>query len=264
MNPPEPHLPVTLRDVARTLGVSHVTVSLALRNNPQIPPARCVQIQAAALKMGYRPNAAAAALALHKRRRAAPPVEAALAWVNHWPQPRKLHRYIEFDHYWRGAYAAAEKFGYRLEEFVCGRQLTLPRLEAVLFARGIRGILLPPHPAGVGVGGVSLGPVFGHALWPFDPGPAPARRHQRPGGQRHAGLPGNARAGLRAGRPGHRPVGGPRRVAQGGVHDGPGIGGTRAASAPAHHRRRREFLRAPGAPAPAGCATPGPTRSSAT
>jgi DNA-binding LacI/PurR family transcriptional regulator len=148
-SPEPPGLPITLRDIARTLRVSHVTVSLALRNNPQIPPARCAQIQQAALRMGYRPNAAAAALALHKQRHATPRVQAALAWLNHWPQPRKLRRYLEFDRYWRGAYAAAEKYGYRLEEFVCGRRLSLPRLETVLFARGIRGILLPPHPVGV-------------------------------------------------------------------------------------------------------------------
>jgi LacI family transcriptional regulator len=143
------HLPpVTLRDVARTLGVSHVTVSLALRNSPQIPAARCEQIQGAAQRMGYRPNAAAAALALHRHRHSTPPVKAALAWLNRWPQPKKLRRYIEFDRYWHGAYAAAEKFGYRLEEFVCDNRLPLPRLENVLFARGIRGVLLPPHPVG--------------------------------------------------------------------------------------------------------------------
>ena len=149
MSSSEPYRPITLRDIARTLGVSHVTVSLALRNNPQIPAARSEEIQAAALRMGYRPNAAATALALHRHRHANPPVKAALAWLNHWPQPKKLRSYIEFDRYWHGAYRASEKFGYRLEEFVCDRRLPAHRLEDVLFARGIRGVLLPPHPAGV-------------------------------------------------------------------------------------------------------------------
>ena len=136
---------VTLRTIARAIGVSHVTVSLALHGNPKIPPERQRQIQTLAQQMGYRPNAVATALAHHKRTRADTPIRAALAWLNQWPQPHKLRGYREFDRYWQGAYAAAEKFGYRLEEFCCGERMPLPRLEKILLARGIRGILLPPH-----------------------------------------------------------------------------------------------------------------------
>ena len=137
----------TLRDIARAIGVSHVTVSLALRNNSQIPETRRVEIQDVARRMGYQPNAAASMLALHKRMRAEPQINAALAWLNRWPEPKNLRGYAEFDGYWCGAYTAAEKFGYRLEEFTCNDDLPLERLEKILIARGIRGILLPPHAA---------------------------------------------------------------------------------------------------------------------
>ena len=145
MLPPGDYGQVTLRTIAQAIGVSHVTVSLALRNNPKIPEARRQQIQALAQQMGYRPNAMAAALAHHKRTTADAPIKAGLAWLNHWPDPRKLRGYREFDRYWRGAYAAAEKFGYRLEEFACGEQMPLSRIEKILLTRSIHGILLPPH-----------------------------------------------------------------------------------------------------------------------
>jgi LacI family transcriptional regulator len=145
MPAPEDRAPPTLRSIAQALGVSHVTVSLALRNNLKIPVARRQEIQAFARKVGYRPNAMAAALAHHKRTAAVSPIKAGLAWLNQWPDPRKLRALREFDCYWRGAYAAAEKFGYRLEEFLCGEKVPLARVEKILLTRSIRGIVLPPH-----------------------------------------------------------------------------------------------------------------------
>jgi DNA-binding LacI/PurR family transcriptional regulator len=42
--------------------------------------------------------------------------------------------------------ATALKFGFELEEFACDGGLPPDRLQRVLYARGITGILLPPHP----------------------------------------------------------------------------------------------------------------------
>src|SRR5207244_3707092 len=74
------------------------------------------------------------------------PVSATLAWLNLWAEPAALRRLGEFDRYWQGARAAAENAGYRLEEFVANKAMPLPRLHQVLLARGINGILIPPHP----------------------------------------------------------------------------------------------------------------------
>jgi DNA-binding LacI/PurR family transcriptional regulator len=48
--------------------------------------------------------------------------------------------------YWRGAEATALQSGYHLDEFKVSGGVSLPRLEKIITARGIRGILLPPHP----------------------------------------------------------------------------------------------------------------------
>lgn len=137
---------VTLRDIAEAVGVSHVTVSSALRNNPRISEQRRRQIQAVAEEMGYRPNAMATALARLKKGSSVVPVQAALAWLNFWSKPEKLRSYREFDCYWQGALLAAEKFGFHLEEFPAGGRVPLSRIEDILLARGIAGILLPPLP----------------------------------------------------------------------------------------------------------------------
>lgn len=133
------------RDIAQALGISQVAVSMALRNSPQISEALRKKIQAFAEQMGYRPNPMATALAHSRLDEGNQPVQAALAWVNCWSAPDQLRSYRTFEQYWQGAKASADKLGYRLEEFVCNEQLSPQRLESILVARGILGILLPPH-----------------------------------------------------------------------------------------------------------------------
>lgn len=139
------HTPVTQADIARALGIADSTVSRALKNNPKIPEEHRRHIQQTAEKMGYRLNSMASALA-HLRQPSST-VQAALAWLNLWPIPKALHGPREFRGYWEGAKTAAEKMGYALEEFVIDKNLSLSRVESVLKARGIRGVLIPPHPS---------------------------------------------------------------------------------------------------------------------
>jgi DNA-binding LacI/PurR family transcriptional regulator len=134
----------TQADLAKALGLTQATVSLALRGDPRITEARRKQIQEAALEMGYRPNPTAVTLAHFKRNSTQKPVQAALAWLNFYSDPKSLRSLGEFERYWRGANATAEKFGYHLDDFPCART-PMHRLESVLTARGISGILLPPH-----------------------------------------------------------------------------------------------------------------------
>ncbi len=142
---PIPKQGVTQRDIARAVGVSNATVSLALRDSELLTKARCQEIQAAALRMGYRPNPVAAELSRHKRNSTVAPTHTALAWINAWQPAAKLRSFKQFDFYWQGAEEAAAKLGYRLEEFRMDGNVTSERLHQILEARGIRGILLPPQ-----------------------------------------------------------------------------------------------------------------------
>jgi LacI family transcriptional regulator len=106
------------------------------------------KIQAKAAEMGYRPDPMLAALAHYRRAGASTPVSAELAWINCWPDRKKLRSFKEFDLYWSGAFAEAEKCGYRLEEFHFHQDLSFARLDQILRARNVQGILLPPQPSG--------------------------------------------------------------------------------------------------------------------
>ena len=144
---------VTQRDIARAVGVSNAAVSLALRGSELLTRERREEIQAAAERMGYRPNPAAAELSRYKKNSSVTPTRAALAWINAWQPAEKLRSYKQFDFYWKGADEAARKLGYHLEEFRLDRTVTPKRLDRVLEARGIRGIMLPPqspHPDWMG------------------------------------------------------------------------------------------------------------------
>lgn len=138
---------VTLRDIARRLGVSHTTISRALRNDLEISKATRERVQNLAQQMGYRPDPMLHALAHYRRSRTQMPIAAELAWINHWPNPKKLWSFKEFTLYWQGAFEEAERCGFRLEEFILEKGMNLARLENILRARNIRGILLPPRGA---------------------------------------------------------------------------------------------------------------------
>jgi DNA-binding LacI/PurR family transcriptional regulator len=137
---------VTLRDLAKKLGVSHTTVSLALRDHHSINPARREQIKRLAEKEGYRPDPLLAALSVYRLQKRPPSFHSTLAWVNRWDPPEELRRHKEFDAYWRGGSQAAERLGYRLEDIRWPPEISASRFEQILLARGIQGVLIPPHP----------------------------------------------------------------------------------------------------------------------
>jgi DNA-binding LacI/PurR family transcriptional regulator len=55
-------MPVTIKDIARRAGVSHSTVSRALRGSALIPAATAERVHRAAIELGYQPSAAARSL----------------------------------------------------------------------------------------------------------------------------------------------------------------------------------------------------------
>jgi DNA-binding LacI/PurR family transcriptional regulator len=136
---------VTVYDIAEKLGVSHSTISLALRNHPGISEKRREQVKKAAKEMGYVPDPHLAALAVYRRTNSPSKIQSAIAWINHWKQPERLRKLREFDLYWRGAAEAARRFGYRLEEIQWSPEYSAKRFEQILLTRGIRGVLIPPH-----------------------------------------------------------------------------------------------------------------------
>jgi LacI family transcriptional regulator len=137
---------VTIRDIAARVGVSHVTVSLALKNSTRISKRRRDEVQKLAVEMGYRPDPILSSLVVYRQSKRLPQIQSALAWLNHWKHPEAWRKIKDFNAYWTGATKAAERYGYRLDEFVWQPEFTAQRLETILKTRGVRGVLIPPHP----------------------------------------------------------------------------------------------------------------------
>lgn len=140
---------VSLRDIAAQVGVSHVTVSLALRGDPRVSATRKAEIVAVANRLGYQPDPMLASLSAYRRSKRPVNISSSVAWINQWTNPRDLRKLQEFDAYWTGARDYAERLGYRLEEFVVGPHMTPDGLQKILRTRNVRGILIPPHSSGL-------------------------------------------------------------------------------------------------------------------
>src|SRR5687768_2614450 len=111
---------ISVREIAKQMGLSHATVSMALRGSPRVSPQTREEVRSYAQMIGYRPDPMLGALAHYRQSKAGGAMKAAIAWVNAWEDPDRLRSYREFDGYWKGAKAEAEKSGYRLEEFRVG------------------------------------------------------------------------------------------------------------------------------------------------
>lgn len=136
---------ISIRDLAKHLGLSHATVSLSLRDNPRISPKTRQRVKEEAEVLGYRPDPLLNALTNYRLDKKERPITAAIAWLNAWTDGDRLRAHREFDLYWEGANSAASKQGYRLEEFRLSKDFSPERMHQILSTRGIRGILLPPH-----------------------------------------------------------------------------------------------------------------------
>lgn len=134
-----------MRDVAKAVGVSVSAVSLAIKNSSRVSEGVRKQIQEKIQELGYQPDPILKALCHYRRSKVTSPVSAELAWINTWRNPRELRSYREFELYWQGAYEEAKRCGFRLEEFRLQEYESFARLEKVLRARNINGILIPPH-----------------------------------------------------------------------------------------------------------------------
>lgn len=134
---------VTMRQIGQTAGVSKNTVSLALRNDPQIPEATRKRIQTIAEELGYQRNPVVAHLMAQLRsdRQAGP--KATLAIINANDDRYAFKQHPTIPTYLDGCKRRATDMGYSLDSFwLYDPELNGERLNRILKARGIRGIII--------------------------------------------------------------------------------------------------------------------------
>ena len=135
---------VTCHELGEKLGLSHMTVSRALRGHPSVAEGTRVRVQALAEEMGYRPDPALAALNAYRQAGKEPTYQAALGWLNTCPDPGSARE--KGNHDFLGAEERARKLGYGLEEFWLPTPGHWKGLLRTCRARRIEGLLVPPLP----------------------------------------------------------------------------------------------------------------------
>ena len=132
---------ISLSHVAKEAGVSKMTVSLALREDGRIPAATRKRIFETARRLGYKPNPdlsrvmAETAHTQHRKR------GATLAFLSTEPNGEFFSCHKEF---FQAVTQRAAEYGYGVEPFwISDPSLTPARANGILWARGIRGVIIP-------------------------------------------------------------------------------------------------------------------------
>ena len=133
----------TFADIARKVGCSKYTVSLALKDDPQISVATRDRVRAVAAKLGYEPNAVLSQLMAQLRSSRTARFQAKLALINANHDPAALRDHPTIPTYVAGCEDRARKTGYAFDRFWMHDPALKPdRLRRILQTRGIKGILL--------------------------------------------------------------------------------------------------------------------------
>jgi LacI family transcriptional regulator len=139
---------ISIREIARKAGVHHTTVSMALRNHPELPKETCQRLQALAEKMGYRPDPMLVSLAAYRQSRVAPQYKSTIGIISGHAEPDGWHQGFNVSgiKFYNGIVARSKELGYHIEEFSPVAMKVKPdKLAKILVNRGIRGLIIPPR-----------------------------------------------------------------------------------------------------------------------
>ena len=130
-------------DIARAANVSKNTVSLALRDDPQLRPETRERIRLLASEMGYTKNPTVAHLMAQLRAGTEQGHKATLALLNANQDRNAFRTHPTVPTYIQGCRRRAEANGYTLDEFwLHDPRLDGERLNKILRARNIRGVVV--------------------------------------------------------------------------------------------------------------------------
>ena len=135
----------SMADVAARAGVHKMTVSLALRDSPRIPPATRQRVRQAAKELGYRKSTVVSTvmgqLARSRRVEHATP----LMFLSDLPPERQVdpNHLPYYKRFVNGGKQRAKELGFRLDvENYCDGKLSHKRLNQILETRGIQGVVI--------------------------------------------------------------------------------------------------------------------------
>jgi DNA-binding LacI/PurR family transcriptional regulator len=129
--------------IARLTGFSPTTVSRALANHPRISEATKAAVNAAAKKLGYRPDPQISLLKAQIRRSRVTPSGSTLGFIT--SAPLLTEERNPWNEFYYGAKEHAEELGYNLDLIWRNEPgMTTRKFNGILRARGIRGVIINP------------------------------------------------------------------------------------------------------------------------
>lgn len=132
---------VSMRTIAEELGVSKATVSLSLRNSPEVSTEMKQRVHEVAKRLGYQLNPALGQLLSQIRNRDS--YRATLALINAHSKIESFKNHPTIPEYVTGIRSQADSLGYHLDSFWLHDPLMQGRrLKSIMLARGIKGALV--------------------------------------------------------------------------------------------------------------------------
>ena len=136
---------IRLKDIAIEANLSVAAVSYALKDKPGISAETVDRVKRIAKEMGYRPDPVMSALAAHRNRMRSVSDYAVVGVVSNRETERDWLEVAPTCNMMNGARSRAEDLGFRLEHFWArGPGMSEKRLSDILYARGIRGVMVAP------------------------------------------------------------------------------------------------------------------------
>ena len=141
--PAVPASRTTVRQVAALAGVSQMTVSRALRNQPRVAEKTRRKILTIAQGIGYRPDPEIAKLMHHLRNRRRPQFQSLICGLTNWPEEAKP---AYFQALLAGAERQARARGYGFSVRQCSSaERCGAGLQRMLLSQGVQGVMLLPQ-----------------------------------------------------------------------------------------------------------------------
>ncbi len=136
---------VTQQQLARAVGLSQTAVSMALRNSSAVSRATVRRVQAAARRLGYRPNPLISALMAQRLSGSSSRFRAKLAFLTPFP-PHEAWRHSSYAAgCFAGAQAAARARGYLCEAIWTAEPgRSRDRLSQILWTQNVQGLIIEP------------------------------------------------------------------------------------------------------------------------
>lgn len=133
----------SVREVAEKAGVSHTTVSLALRHDPRISAATRQKVELAAKRVGYRPHSVVSNLMAQLRTLKVKSDPETIGFITAWSTRdgwKESHNHRRF---FAGVTARCLELGYKVEVFWLREpRMTSRRMSQILRTRAVRGLIL--------------------------------------------------------------------------------------------------------------------------